>query len=144
MYYENYDDYMRNNSGFPNMSPNPYFNYTYQNQMNYMNQTSGTTAGQLYPELYTEINRKIENSCITQDARLTEENVNKITDQIFEEYKDKTVDQNSKSNERSRSNNLIRDFIKILVIKSLLSRQRNNNNYRFPMTPPMPNNYYQF
>lgn len=144
MYYENYEDYMRNSQGFSNI-PGPYCNYTYPNQMNYMSPMTGTTAGQLYPEIYTEINRKIENNCISQDARLTEENVNRITDQIFEDYKDKTVDANAKSNERTRTNDLIRDFIKILVIKYLVSKQRNNNyRYSSPMMPPMQNNYYPY
>ncbi len=146
MYYENYEDYMRNsNSALPNMSniPNPYYNYTYQNQFNYMNPAAGRNTSQLYPDLYSEINKKIENKCIAQDCRLTEENVNRITDEIYEDYKDMVIE-NQKSTAKSCSNSLVKDFIKILVIKYLLSRQRNNNNY-FPMTPPqMPNNYYPY
>ncbi len=138
MYYENYEDYMRGNNNYPNM-PNPYYNYTYQNQFTPI-QNRQENVGKLYPELYTEINRKIEDQSISNNYRLNEENVNRITDEIFEDYKDKTAD--PKNQERIKSNNLIKDFIKILVIKYLLSRQRNNNFYQIP--PQMPNGYYPY
>ncbi len=140
MYYENYDDYMRN-IGAMNMQT-PYYNYTYPNQFNYMT-SNQQTAGQLYPELYTEINRKIENKCVSQDCRLTEENVNRITEQIYDDYKDKSID--NKSSEKLQHNSIIKDLIKILVIKYLLSKQRSTSGF-YPMMPPQfPNNtYYQY
>ena len=71
MYYESYDDYMRGNNG--NMGiPNPYYNYTYQNQFNPMQQSN---INKLYPEIYNEINRKIENSYNMGNFNLTEDNI---------------------------------------------------------------------
>ena len=144
MYYENYEEYMRGNNNCPNM-PNPYYNYTYPNQFGCMNGfSSPQSANQLYPELYNEINRKIHNKCTAQDCRLTEENVNRITDEVYEDYKDKSVETSKMNTDKTCTNNLIKDFIKILVIKHLLSMQRNNPN-RFSMPQQgMPNMYYPF
>ncbi len=139
MYYESYDDYMRGNNG--NMGiPNPYYNYTYQNQFNPMQQSN---INKLYPEIYNEINRKIENSYNMGNFNLTEDNINKITDEVFEEYKDKSTDA-AKNAERTKNNDLIRDLIKIIVIKTLLSRQRNNNFYNMPPQYPGINGYYPY
>lgn len=139
MYYESYDDYMRANNGGMGI-PNPYFNYTYQPQFNPNNQSN---ISKLYPDIYTDINRRIDSNMNGGNYNLTEENINKITDEIFEEYKDKSVD-SSKNAERAKNNNLIRDLIKIIVIKTLVSKCRNNKFYNMPPQMPGINGYYPY
>lgn len=138
MYYESYGDYMRNQTGYQNI-PNQYYNSpTYPNQFDYMRQNQ--SVNNLYPELYTEINKKIESNCVGNDYRLNEENVNRLTEQIYADYKDNTPENTRQADNRRNSNSVIRDLIRILVIKFLLSRQRRQSPYQ--MMPPMPNNYY--
>lgn len=133
MYCENYGEYMRNQTNYPNME-SPYYNMpTYQSQFNYVNPNQ--MANNLYPKLYQDITQKIETDCISNNCRLSEENVSRITDQIYTDCKNNFIESKDQNH-----NNFIRDLIRIIVIKHLLSRQRNRNPYP-GMPGQMPFNY---
>lgn len=137
MYCENYGEYMRNQTNYPNMAnTNPYYNMpTYQNQFNYMNPNQ--LANNLYPQTYQEIIQKIDNNCMGNDYRLSEENVERITEQIYTDFKDR-INESKEQNQ----NNFIKDLIRIIIIKHLLSRQRPRNPYMNNMPGQMPFNNY--
>lgn len=145
MYYESYEDYMRDSQGYPNMNANPYYNNrTYPNQYQFryaMPEQQPAMANNLYPELYSEIRQKIESNCIAQDCRMTEENVERITEQVYADYKDKTMDNTKQAENRRNQNSIIRDLIRIIVIKHLLSRQRSQSPFQMMPQMPMQNNY---
>lgn len=133
MYCENYGEYMRSQTNCPNMG-NPYYNMpTYPSQFNYVNPKQ--MANTLYPKLYQEITQKIETDCISNNCRLSEENVNRITDQIYTDCKSNITESKDQNH-----NNFIKDLIRIIVIKHLLSRQQNRNPYQ-QMPGQMPFNY---
>ena len=129
MYYENYGEYMRGQTNPQNMG-NPYYNMpnpsTYQppfvNQMQNPNQL----ANNLYPKLYQEITQSIDN-CANNDYRLTEENVNKLTDKIYDEHK---AHGHIPACKDPKQTNFIKDLIRIIVIKYLLSKQRPRSPYQ--------------
>ncbi len=132
MYCENYGEYMRNQT---NMGGNPYYNMpTYPNQFNYINPTQ--MANSLYPKTYQEIIQKIESDCISNNCSLSEENVKRITDTIYSDCK-----ANINESKDQNQNNFVRDLIRIIVIKHLLSRQRSRNPYPQGMPGQMPFNY---
>lgn len=131
MYCENYGEYMRNQT---NMG-NPYYNMpTYPNQFNYMNPSQ--MANSLYPKTYQEIIQKIDNNCISNNCSLSEENVKRITEAIYSDCKT-----NINESKDQNQNNFVKDLIRIIVIKHLLSRQRNRNPYTQGMPGQMPFNY---
>lgn len=136
MYCENYGEYMRNQTGYQNMvTPNPYYNMpTYPNQFNYMNPNQ--LASTLYPKTYQEIIQKIENDCISNSCALSEENVQRITEQVYSDCKNNINESKDQS-----QNSFVKDLIRIIVIKYLLSRQRNRNPYQPNMLGQNPFNY---
>lgn len=141
MYYENYGDYMRGQTNPQNMG-NPYYTMpTYQQPFVNPVQNPNQLANNLYPKLYQEINQSIDN-CANNDYRLTEENVNKITDKIYDEHKAQGHIPECKDQKQT---SFIKNLILILVIKHLLSKQRPRSPYQQipnPMQQPqMPFGY---
>lgn len=140
MYYENYGDYMRNQNNYQNMN-NPYMNMpTYQPTFNYTNPNQ--LASNLYPKLYQEIIQKINNNCTNNDFRLTDENITRLANSIYEDYKSKFTECKD-----SKQIDFIKDLIKIIIIKYLLTKQRTTTPYQQPAMPgQMPFGYmgYQY
>ena len=83
MYYQSYEDYMRNVLGYPVAGDNCFRNSNYyMNQMpTYINETQVDT---MYPEIYKLINPIVCNVCDGFDGNITEDALEKMVDEIYE------------------------------------------------------------
>ena len=170
MFYQNYDDYMRDVFYFNGLSNNP-------NNMFYMqNQSTQNNLSSYYPSIhkivypvvqrvtsgtnYQYINEDIINDMVNTVYGIVEGDINNIenvsSNNINNDSKrtnQTTTQVNASSNSPSNINNtnnfsnlnsnnsLLRDLIKILVIRELINRQ---NIRRFPFNNQMMNvPYYQ-
>ena len=152
MYYNNnnYEEYMRNVLGYNNSNN---FN-TYPMYYEFDNQNVDCES--MYPEIYHQINPIVENCCSRyKNTKLSKEVVDDITEQVFTQYTQTfkmeitktessksttTVNtSNSKRDEETRSprneNNLIRDLIRILILRNLFPNRPGRPNPRPPMGP---------
>lgn len=141
MYYNDYEDYMRNVLGYDNTNDNTYgcscnYNYNYNdiygNQ--YLNRNNSTSnIEQMYPEIYKIINPMVCRMCDNNMQPVSEYLIEQMTDDIYDNVvnrveiqnvinlnigtRDADIDLNSEmenSNNRSASNS------------SLASQNRNN------------------
>lgn len=188
MYYQNYDDYMRDVFYF-NQMPNQNFGYPY-NGYNFGNGNVGAMGmnpnsnmnqnlNNMYPSIY-RIVQPVVSRVVTGNSYgyMTEDNLNSMVDTVFNivendvmensssiENTSNNLNQNQRSNNSNptgnnnsnsgtvqnvststrnndnnqNSRNLLKDLIKILLIKEILNRNNirrfaNNNlqNYQFP------------
>ena len=144
----NYDEYIRNLMGYPNMmnaSMSPTM-FTYQN----MDTCSDEDLERMYPETYRVIYPMVCFACDNIRTPVTEETVDMMTDDIYDRVEadgriniDISVEvRNSQSNSEGiqenrqqrmprRRNRFLRDLIRILLLRELLRRRRP----RFPVRP---------
>ena len=84
MDYQNYDNYMRNSLGYPNMNyPNMYMD----NQMTYQNMYStNDDLERLYPDTYRVIYPMVISSCnmINVNTPITEDMIDRMTNDIYD------------------------------------------------------------
>jgi len=152
MYYQDYEDYMRSVLGYPsNNMQDTYANNDYYRLSMSMQPVEEMEIENedLYPEIYRIVNPMVCKACDEARGReITEDLANEITNNIYINIEGNEVNQtrevkngdvpnpNAKQETRqSRVNNpLLRDLIKILVLRRLFERRRP----RPPMRPPMP------
>lgn len=151
MYNSNYEEYMRNVLGY-----NPVVNNTYQlsDSMYEIQQTrtyEEATIEALYPEIYKIIYPMVKKVSMRIGNTINEEIVEKMTDEIYrvlEEEEDKeeqnkrgveSKTQNTQVTRRKEEtrhrNYMLKDLIKILILRELIGRQGPG---RPPMRPPIP------
>lgn len=156
MDFQNYDDYMRNTLGFSgmgaqsmgcmncgNMSANS-FQGMGNNQMW---QAPSCDLEAMYPDSYRVIYPMVVSVCNTVTMPVTEDMIDRITDDIYdravsdvrisvdinvevesrEDGEDRQM-MNRPRRPRPRRNRFLRDFIRVLLLRELLGRQR-----RFPI-----------
>ena len=88
MYYQNYEDYIRSILGYPviNNTNNQYANNNYSTY-HYEYVTNKPTYNQniinLYPEIYKILNPMVRKICESNTKPITEELLNKMTDEIY-------------------------------------------------------------
>ncbi len=165
MFYPSYDDYMRDVFYFNGLS-NPNRNYGFNpensvqdvampnmNNMYCMNNNSNNVniLNNLYPSIYKIVWPVIQKVISGNNYQfITEEIVNNTVDVVFgiiqgdmnhqENDSRRANSNNASSNYNSNENNaLMKDLIKILVIRELISK---NNIRRFPYNGVMP--YYNY
>ena len=145
MNYQNYDEYMRNLIGYPNMraSMNQPMNpsmFSYSNMDTYSDDLE-----RMYPETYRVIYPMVCFACDNIRTPVTEETVDMMTDDIYDRVEadgrikmDISVevrndDETSENRQRRplRRNRFLRDLIRILLLRELIRRRRP----RFPMRP---------
>ena len=151
MYYQDYDEYMRNVLGYNVQNSNSYNPYQNEDYYGFRNiqpdQEEITENEEWYPEIYRTLNPMVCKACNEVHTKdITEEMVNQITDNIFVniEINDEVEQKQNKNGDvpnpnargetrqlRPNNNPLLRDLIKILVLQKLFKR-------RPPMRPPMP------
>ena len=157
MYDRNYEDYMRMALGYNLNNTSNYEwdrysmledNYNYDNQQN--------DIDQFYPEIYKIIYPMICKACMNVREPITEDLVDSITNEIFINFEDSRTketenrDINQKSEKKNTStyqratepikedrnqNFLLKDLIRILVLRELLNNFRPGNRPRPPMPP---------
>ena len=150
MDYQNYDNYMRNSLGYPNMNyPNMYMD----NQMTYQNMYStNDDLERLYPDTYRVIYPMVISSCnmINVNTPITEDMIDRMTNDIYDraeadgrlmiennlEMSDIESENTRQTSEEVRQmrprrrNRTFKDLIRILLLRELLNRRR-----RFSMRP---------
>lgn len=151
MYNSNYEEYMRNMLGYSITPQNTYQMpeniYEVPRNASYDNMDLES----LYPDIYKMIQPMVQKACVRFTGVINEEAINSITEEIYDvmvedtrgskEINKNSIDtrnnssQNTRRVEETRQNNyLLRDLIRILIIKELLRRRPN----RPPMRPGYP------
>ena len=146
MYNQSYEEYMRNVLGYTMENPNM---YGMQDECNYMNESNyiNPEIEELYPEIYKIIYPMVQKICIQNIGPITEETIEKMTNEIYINIESETnvntqiqniqnprgdvKNPRAKEVEEPRQRNyLLRDLIRILLLREL-------NGNRPPMHPPM-------
>ena len=86
MYYNDYEDYMRNVLGYNNIRDNT---YSYFNR-----DTSNSNIEQMYPEIYKIINPMVCRACDTNTQPISEYMVEQMTDDIYDNVVNRVEIQN--------------------------------------------------
>lgn len=146
MNYQDYDEYMRNLMGYPNMraSMSPSMSMPSFSNM----ETYSDDLERMYPEVYRVVYPMVCFACDNIRTPVTEEMVDMMTDDIYDRVEadgriniDISVEvRNEQSNNEDRQENrqrrprrrnrFLRDLIRILLLRELVRRRR-----RFPMRP---------
>ena len=148
MYNSNYEEYMQNVLGYNIRPQNTYQMpeniYEMQRGSNYEN----IDLENLYPDIYRMIQPMVQKACMRVTGVINEEMLCSMTDEIYNAMTEETKEvrdvkkssseirtnnsQNIKKVEEPRQHNcLLRDLIRILIIKELLRRRT----IRPPMRP---------
>ena len=151
MYNQSYEDYMRNVLGYSMNNSNI---YELQDERNYMmpdDNYINSELEELYPDIYKIIYPMVKKICIQNVGPITEETVEQMTNEIYINIESETnvntqiqniqnprgdvKNPRSKEVEEPRQRNfLLRDLIRILILRELL---RNRPPMRPPMRPPV-------
>lgn len=190
MYYQNYEDYMRQVLGYPINDPNIYETYDYRNSENTYctNQNQGNLTDEQimgwYPDIYNKIYPIICRVCETNTQPINQECIERMTDEVYDEVesndtivnvtiqtknettvnrqkenrttdirrdrvprreeirservekKENSPQEESQNRESRQRNPLLRDLIKILILRQLLNGNRPP--HQMPPRPPFP------
>ena len=134
MNYSNYDEYMRNLMGCPNMytpMSQPMFNYSN------METCSSADLERMYPEVYRVVYPMVCFACDNIRTPITEEMIDMMTDDIYDrveadgrinvevsvEVRNDEESQESRQRRPRRRNRFLRDLIRILLLRELLRRR---------------------
>ena len=134
MNYQNYDEYMRNLIGYPNMraSMSPYMPPTMAPMEIYSDDLE-----RMYPEVYRVVYPMVCFACDNIRTPVTEEMIDMMKDDIYDRVEadgrinvevsvevrnDEEVQENRQTRPRRR-NRFLRDLIRILLLRELLRRR---------------------
>lgn len=155
MYNQSYEDYMRSvlgyqgNYGDNTYQANMYNTYDVMQESNYRNEQE---VENMYPEIYRIVYPMVCKACDNVSGPITEEVVETMTNNIFMsvetqesvkvnvkvenrngDVKNPNARQEKELQETRQNNFLLRDLIRILLLRELLRR---NQGGRPPMRPP--------
>ncbi len=148
-----YEEYMRTVLGYTPYSMQDTFCCTndYYISQDTSNQMNDSTLEELYPDIYKRINPLVCKQCNTNTMPITQEILEQMVDNVYNSIEiDLKIETNTKlqvnantgvrqQESRTRqSNNLLRDLIKILILKELINRGRFPGRPPFPGRPQMP------
>lgn len=102
MYYQNYEDYMRQVLGYPMNDPNIYETYDYRNDSIYQD-----TYSECYPEIYHLVYPMVCKACETNTQPITRELVEKMTDEVYMAIEDTQTTVNIRVNTSKPEENRI-------------------------------------
>jgi len=165
MYNQTYEEYMRNILGY--IPSNQDMEYTYRNDTNiyYNSPTSYATSNMnlaniddLYPEIYKIVYPMVKKACANCRGEINETNVEKITMEVFTNVEvnigtenevnvqnrkaetkcNSKVEENRNKQENRNRNYLLKDLIRILVLRELLQENRPNRPPFIGPRPPVP------
>lgn len=88
MYYQNYEDYMRQVLGYPINDPNIYETYDYRNENTYLsnqiqNNLTEAEIKALYPDSYNVIYPLVCKACEANNEPISKSVVDKMTDDVY-------------------------------------------------------------
>ena len=98
MYYQSYEDYMRQVLGYPVNAPNVYESYNFRNNQNFqdtyclenqvnLSMTEEEIKG-CYPEIYNLVYPMVCKVCETNTQQITKELIEKMTDEVYSAIED--------------------------------------------------------
>ena len=102
MYYQNYEDYMRQVLGYPINDPNIYETYDYRND-----QVSQDTYSEYYPDIYCLVHPMVCKVCETNTQPITKELIEKMTDEVYMAIEDTSTTVNIRVNTSNTEENRI-------------------------------------
>ena len=148
MYYQSYEDYMRDVLGYT-----PTYNYNMQQSR----RDTNTELERLYPEIYRTVYPMVRKVCTQYNGEITEDFVERLTNEVYTnlEVEQDVRSENSKTTSKistskpevrkeeetrqRRPNNTLRDLIRILIIRELLGGRPNRpGRPQFPGGPGGP------
>ena len=146
MYNSNYEEYMQNVLGYSIRPQNAYQLPENIYEMPRNNSYDDMDLESLYPDIYRMIQPMVQKVCMRATGVINEEMINSMTEEVYNAMSEETRNssetrrsgtevrtnnsQNMRRVEETRQNNyLLRDLIRILIIKELLRRR--------PGRPPM-------
>lgn len=142
MYNSNYEEYMQNVLGYNIRPQNTYQVPDNMYEMQMENNYENMNLESLYPEIYRMIYPMVQKACMRANGVINEELIGSMTDEIYNAMTEREVrksssevkstnSQSTRRIEETRQNNyILRDLIRILIIRELLNRR--------PGRPPMP------
>lgn len=151
MYNSNYEEYMQNILGYSIRPQNTYQLPENIYEMPMSASYENMDLESLYPDIYRMIQPMVQKACMRATGVINEEMINNMTEEIYNAMSEETRSsretsktsaeirtnntQNTRRVEETRQNNyLLRDLIRILIIKELLRRRPG----RPPMRPGYP------
>ena len=156
MYYQSYEDYLRDLECYRQMPT--YNNYYAQYQRN-VEIPNDDDVEKLYPDVYKIIYPMVNKACNQHRGKITDDVVSRISNEIYSNLEINEVENDVRIENRNaqatkntrlessktenetrqrRPNNLLRDLVRILVIRELLGGGRRPNRPPFPGRPPYP------
>lgn len=159
-YLDTYNNFSRNTNYSNPINPyDNFYNYEYfipYNSTNTSIQSINSDLENLYPEIYKIIYPMVKKACNQLKRAIDEDLINELTEEIYSNIEtdniinlninvdnsfNRKTSENHKENRtienRQSSNPLLRDLIRILLIRELLGRP--GNRPPFPPSPPPPN-----
>lgn len=151
MYYQSYEDYMRDVLGYPQENQYSTYNYNMQKQV----RSGNEEVERLYPEIYRIVYPMVRKACTQCNGEITEEFIERLTNEVCDNFETeqnvrseqtkttsktqiKTETRKEEETRQRRPNNNIRDLIKILIIRELLSSPNRPGRPPFPGIPRPP------
>ena len=112
MYYQNYEDYMRQVLGYPINDPNIYETYNYSNENTYssnrvQNNLTEAEIKALYPDSYNVIYPLVCRACEKNNEPISESVVNKMTDDVYKLIEKNETVVNIKIETQNRESNQV-------------------------------------
>ncbi|MCI9015557.1 MAG: hypothetical protein HFJ53_00050 [Clostridia bacterium] len=144
-YETSYEEYMMRTLGY---NPNNYMKDTYQENNYYVmpssrNATIDYELENLYPEVYKRVYPLVCQECLANMEIINNQKIEEMTENIYKkieidfklETKKEDRSKNVETMENRNKNNIIRDLIKILILREILG---GHNRPPFPGGPTMP------
>lgn len=173
-----YEEYMRNVLGYNQIPNNIYTNVyddfyyepQYQNSYNSISNINNEIIESMYPEIYRIVYPMVCKVCVQNSNReITKDLVDRMTEEVYSniESEERGTIPNTRNilkngdvrnpnakepelrSETRQSNFILKDLIKILILRELLRQNRPNPNQiqprppRPPMRPPMNQNIWK-
>lgn len=112
MYYQNYEDYMRQVLGYPINDPNIYETYDYRNENTYssnqvQNNLTEAEIKALYPDSYNVIYPLVCKACEENNETISKSTVDKMTDDIYKLIEKNETVVNIKIETQNRESNQV-------------------------------------
>lgn len=152
MYYQSYEDYMRDVLGYPRECQGCTYNYG----MTQNRRTENQDIERLYPEIYRTVYPMVCKACNQYNGEITEELVERLTNEVYANLEteqdvrseqpkttaktsvNKTDVRREEETRQRRPNNTLRDLIRILIIRELLGLPNRPGRPPFPGGGPRP------
>lgn len=143
MYDNSYEEYMRTVLGYtPSNMSDIYRNDCYYNEpasINFQN----SELENMYPDIYRKVYPLVCSRCADlADVNISAKQLDELTDTIIAsiniDLKIETKSSKTQEDRAPRQNDFLRDLIKILIIREILSRPRRPNFHPGPFVPQRP------